>query len=129
MRLKSSIQPTSTSRSPRKGSRPVVSVSRTISRISLETKISGESDPPPRHFNNLIQNVADTRPHGIKTMRSIHHEIGPLALLGIRQLPRKNSVELFAGHVFARQNSLALDFRRGRDDDHGIHPRLATRFI
>src|SRR5262249_35531990 len=108
MRLNSSTQPTSTSRSPRKGSRPVVSVSRTISRISLGPGISGESAPPPRHLNDLIQNVADTRPHGVKPVRSIHHEIGPLALLGVRQLPGEKSVELFTGHVFARQNSLAL---------------------
>src|SRR5947209_16889117 len=40
---------------------------------------SSESGPPPRHFNSLFENVADSGAHGIKTMRGIHHEIRALA--------------------------------------------------
>ena len=41
-------------------------------------------------------------------------------------MPREDGIELFAGHVVARQDSLALKFRRGRDHHHRIHPFLAT---
>src|SRR5256885_15349615 len=96
MRLYSSIQPTSTSRSPRKGSRPVVSVSRTIARMSSGSKrIDGESGPPSRHLNDLRQNVLDLRPHRVEPVRRIHHEIGALALLGVGHLPRQDGIEPF----------------------------------
>src|SRR5215813_5351195 len=110
MRLNSSTQPTSTSRSPRRGSRPVVSVSRTISRISRqEQKL--ESSPPPRHFSSLRQNVPDTLPHGIESMGGIHDEIGALAFFGIGRLPRQDRLKFLAGHIVAGQNPLPLDFR------------------
>src|ERR1700679_4210446 len=34
-----------------------------------------ESGPPPRHLSSLAENVPDSRPHRIKTVRGIHHEI------------------------------------------------------
>jgi hypothetical protein len=46
-------------------------------------------------------------------MRGIHHEIRTFAFFSIGQLPRQDSVEFLAGHVVARQDSLALNFRRG----------------
>src|SRR5690348_12302125 len=128
MRLNSSIQPTSTRRSPRRGSRPVVSVSRTISRIRsrqlqhdlekceavfrkdhAQSKISrGESGPPPRHLNSLVENVADPRAHGIETVRGIHDEVGAPALFFIRYLPSQDGVEFFIVHRAPRQYALAL---------------------
>ena len=78
----------------------------------IEPRKSGESDSPPRHLSSLVQNVPDLGAHGVEAVRGIHHEIGALALFGVGHLPRQDGVELFAGHVVARQNSLALDFRR-----------------
>src|ERR1700682_4525907 len=125
MRFKISTQPISTSRSPRSGSRPVVSVSRTISRMNYKAG-KGESGSPPRHFNSLIQNVPNSCAHGIESMGSIHHEIRTFALFGVGQLPRQDSVELFAAHVVARQDSLALNFRRRRDHHHRVDAFLAA---
>src|SRR6266403_5345357 len=112
MRLKISMQPISTRRSPRKGSRPVVSVSRTISRMNLPEPVISESGPPPRHLNNLGQNVLDPRAHGVETVGGIHHEIRTLALFGIGHLPRQDGIELFARHVVAGKNPFALNFGR-----------------
>src|SRR5580692_7709269 len=124
MRLKISTQPISTSRSPRSGSRPVVSVSRTISRMGWQTE-RDESGSTPRHLNSLVQNVPDSRAHRIKAVRRIHYEIRAFALFGVGQLPRQDGVKLFAGHVVARQDSLALNFRGAGDDDHRIDAFLA----
>src|SRR5215475_6636714 len=110
MRLNSSMQPTSTRRSPRIGSRPVVSVSRTISRMDWWLE-SGESGPPFRHFNNLGQDVLDLRADRIKPVRGIHDEIRALALLRIGHLPRNNGIELFGIHGAARQHPLALQIQ------------------
>src|SRR5579872_5953850 len=132
MRLKISTQPISTSRSPRKGSRPVVSVSRTISRMEVreptrkDERDEGESGSPGRQFSSLNQNVANSRADGIKTVRGIHHEMRPLSLLGVGHLPRQNAGELFLGHIGPRQNALALDFRRRRDHDNRIDALFAA---
>src|SRR5438067_13386750 len=125
MRLKISIQPISTSRSPRSGSRPVVSVSRTISRISCNRTFD-ESGSSLRHLSSLIENVPDSRTHRVEAVRSIHHEIRTFALFGVRQLPRQDGVELLDSHIVARQDSLPLNFRRGRDHDHRIDAFLAA---
>src|SRR5713226_2238694 len=125
MRLKISIQPISTSRSPRSGSRPVVSVSRTISRISYN-RTNDESGSSLRHLSSLIQNVPDSGTHRVKAVRGIHHEIRTFALFGVGQLPRQDGVELFAGHVVARQDTLALNFRRRRDHHYRIDAFLAA---
>src|SRR6266849_5291439 len=125
MRLKISTQPISTSRSSRSGSRPVVSVSRTISRISYNRTFD-ESGTSLRHLSSLIQHVPDSRAHGVETVRGIHHEIRTFALFGVRQLPRHDRVELFPGHVVAGKDSLALNFRRGRDHHYGVDAFLAA---
>src|SRR5258706_13729217 len=121
MRLTISTQPISTSRSPRSGSRPVVSVSRTISRMNY-TAENDESGSPPRHLNSLVQNVPDSQAHGVESIGCIHHEISAAAFFGVGQLPREDGIELFTGHVVARQDSLVLKFRRGRDHHHRVHP-------
>src|SRR5262245_1879626 len=110
IRLNSSMQPSSTRRSPRIGSRPVVSVSRTISRMVWWLE-SGESGPPSGHFSNLGQDVLDLRADGIKPVRGIHDEIRALALLHIGHLTRNNGIELFGIHGATRQHPLALQFR------------------
>src|SRR5580704_11879309 len=109
MRLKISTQPISTSRSPRNGSRPVVSVSSTISRIN-SCPGNDESGSPLRHLSSLLQNVPDPCAYRLKTIGCIHHEIGAGALFRVGQLPREDGVELFAGYVVTRQDSLALNF-------------------
>src|SRR5229473_8124272 len=125
MRLTISTQPISTSRSPRSGSRPVVSVSRTISRISYY-RTNDESGSSSRHLSSLIDNVPDSRTHGVEAVRSIHHEIRAFALFCVGQLPRQDGGELFPGHVVALQDSLALNFRRCRDHHHRIDAFLTA---
>src|ERR1700722_270731 len=125
MRLKISTQPISTSRSPRSGSRPVVSVSRTISRIKFVPG-SGESGSPLRHLSSLLQDVPDSCAYRLKAIGGIHHEIGAGTLFGVGQLPRENGVELFAGHIVARQDPLALNFRRCRYYHHRINAFLTA---
>src|SRR6202021_4170042 len=127
MRLKISTQPISTSRSPRNGSRPVVSVSRTISRMSTHRR-GGESGSALRHLNNLGQNVPDSAAHGVKTVRGIPHEIGALAFFGVRQLSHHDGLESLSGHGAPGEDALALDFRRRRYHDHRIDALLATGF-
>src|SRR5258705_260285 len=125
MRFKISTQPISTSRSLLSGSRPVVSVSRTISRISTTAR-NDESGSPPRHFNSLIENVPDSCAHGIESVGGIHHEIRAFAFFGVWQLPRQKGIEPFAGHAVARQDPLPLNFRARRDHHHRIDAFLAA---
>src|SRR6478752_10632539 len=98
MRLSISTQPISTRRSPRSGSRPVVSVSRTISRMIQEAVSGGESGSPLRHLNNLGQDVRDLGTHWVESVRRIHHEIGTLALFRVGCLLGDDGVELRLVH-------------------------------
>src|SRR5581483_6409 len=107
MRLNSSTQPTSTRRSPRRGSRPVVSVSRTISRMGSLPTSYGESGSPLRHLNDCGQNVLDLRAHGAESAGRIHDEIGALALFSVGHLPGEDGIEFFVIHGPARQHPLA----------------------
>ena len=93
---------------------------------SRKTSNRGESGSPPRHLTSLIQDVPNSCAHRIEAMRGIHDEIGALALFGVGHLPRQNDIELFVGHVVARQNPLALDFRRRRDHHNRIDVLLAA---
>src|SRR5580700_6705906 len=122
MRLKISTQPISTNRSPRNGSSPVVSVSRTISRMEYGAAEKGESGSPTLHFSSLIQNVANSRTHWIKTTRRIHYEMRAPSFFGVGHLPCQDRLKLFLGHVGASENSLALKFSRRGDHDHRIDP-------
>src|SRR5258708_84154 len=127
MRMKISTQPISTSRSPRRGSSPVVSVSRMISRMD-PYPAAGESRTPPRHLSSLDEDFPDSCTYRIKSMGRIHHEIGTSALFGIGQLPRQNGIELLARHVVARKNTLALNVRIRGDHHDGIDTLFATGF-
>src|ERR1700732_1612007 len=100
MRLKISTQPISTRRSPRNGSRPVVSVSRMISRMEDGPEID-ESGSSLRHLSSLVQNVPDSRPHRIKAVRGIHDKIRAFALFDVRQLARQDGAKPFDTHIVA----------------------------
>src|SRR3984957_1479274 len=60
-----------------------------------------ESGSLRRHLSSLVQNVPDSRTHGIETMRRIHDEIRALSLFGVGHLSRQDSVEFLIGHVGA----------------------------
>ena len=91
--------------------------------------MTGESGSPLRHLTSPDQNVADSHPHRIKTVRGIHHEIRALALFGIRQLPGQDGAELLAevyiDLIGARQSQLILasETRDTRVAGHGEMPR------
>src|SRR5215471_15310870 len=110
MRLKISTHPISTRRSPRRGSRPVVSVSRTISRMT-QNALRSESASPLRHLNDLGQNVLDLRAHRIEPVRRIHHEIGALALFAVGHLLGDDGIELLLVHGAAGKHAFALKLR------------------
>ena len=87
-----------------------------------------ESVSPGRHFSSLGQNVANSRPHGIETVRGIHHEMRAFSFFGVRHLPRQNGLKLLLGHIGAGENPLALKFRRRRDHDHRIDALFPAGF-
>src|SRR6202034_3264900 len=47
-----------------------------------------ESRSSRRHLSSLGQNVPNPRPYGIKTMRSIHHEMRAFSFFRVGHLPR-----------------------------------------
>src|SRR5262249_47471788 len=123
MRLNSSMQPISTTRSPVRGSRPVVSVSSTISRMyflplahdlfpKTGTHFSGSCAGPritfARHSSNGAQNAMNLRPGGIEAARAIHYEMGAAALFLVGRLFGEDRVELACAHVGAGEHAFAL---------------------
>src|SRR5437660_10960942 len=96
MRLNSSTQPISTTRSPVSGSRPVVSVSSTISRIE---RSGPRITPPARHSSDRAQNAMDLRPGGIEGARAIHYEMRAAAFFLVGGLLRVSRVELLLSPV------------------------------
>src|SRR5579872_4097543 len=124
------MQPSSTSRWPWAGSRPVVSVSRTISRILVyrcrRPREGGDpviaalivltgcpprghdrydSAPPFRHCSDTRQNITHLRARILETFRCIHHEIGAPALFGVRYLLGKNGGEFLFAHAGALEGA------------------------
>src|SRR5712692_4678237 len=99
MQLMSSIQPISTTRWPRKGSRPVVSVSSTISRMVL-----------PRAFG--LREGSQNRSHLLARRREaagrVDHEIGAFALFRIRHLLRDNGAKFLFRHARACEHAFLL---------------------
>ena len=61
-------------------------------------------------------------------MGGIHDKVGALAFFRIGQLPRQDGVELFVGHVVARQDALALILFIGGDHHYGIDALFPTGF-
>src|SRR5690606_18720253 len=99
MWLNSSTPPISTRRWPSEGSKPVVSVSRTISRIG---SVSGQFCDQVEHGGAGL----------IKTQR-LDHMGGAGAFLGIRHLLGQDRLEMRLGHAGAGKDAGALDLGRG----------------
>src|SRR3954452_6927371 len=117
MRLTSSMQPISTRRCPCSGSRPVVSVSNTISRIDV---LCCESASSSRHCSNCVKDSTHLGTGGVKALRRIHYEIGAPALLRVRHLLGKDDLKLFQRHSRPLEHTSLLHLRRGRGNDHRI---------
>src|SRR5262249_21167476 len=115
------MQPSSTRRWPWPGSRPVVSVSTTISRICLPAV---ESFLPLRHCSNADKNITHLSARSVKTLRCIHHEIRASSFFRVRHLFGKYRGEFLFGHARARENAGPLHSGRRRDHD----DRVATFF-
>src|SRR5579862_8696505 len=97
MRLSNSTQPSSTSRCPCAGSRPVVSVSRTISRMLFLC----DSMPSFRHLSNPAEDFTHLHAHRVESARGIHHEIGAGALFRVRHLLGENRRKFVLAHAGA----------------------------
>src|SRR4051812_27700284 len=121
MRLSSSTQPTSTIRSPLFGSRPVVSVSRTISRMDALF--------PIRWRRDNLQDITHLRTGVIETLRGIHHEIGTAAFFCVRYLLGDDGLELLFRHSGPRQSALTLHPGRRRYHHDGIASPFAPGLI
>src|SRR5262245_29452052 len=117
------MQPTSTRRWPWTGSSPVVSVSRTISRMMEACE---ESLSPYRHFSNTGENITHLITRGVKTLRRIHHEIRSRAFFRVRYLFRENRREFFFGHAWALEGAGALHFGRRRNNNYRVAPPFAA---
>src|SRR5271156_3041141 len=109
------MQAISTMRWPLLGSRPVVSVSSTISRNLPSPPFAEESDDRLQ----TAQGQTAGRP-------SLHHEIRALSLPMIRKLFFQNGVQANLGHPRAPHDTLPLHERRCRNDEHIIAPPLST---
>src|SRR6188472_1204267 len=106
------MQPISTSGSPVEWSRPVVSVSKTISRIA---RISDARRWRASSAGKLVHQGRN-RPLGFRRARAgVDQVVGPLALLGVGQLQREDLLEARGGHPRAREYPRALHFGRGGD--------------
>src|SRR5258708_25952285 len=106
----SSMQPMPTSRSPCSGSRPVVWVSNTISRITSPTPASGLSHRRgesllSRHFSDRVENVVHLGPGVIEALRAIHDKIRAGALFRLRHLLAYECGEFLFGHARPRHGA------------------------
>ena len=131
------MPPISMMRSSRE-SRPVVSVSKMISRI--------DSLPLPtiaaagRHRQGAaVQRIgfsparsariaATASPRVIQPETSVDDVVGRGALVGVGHLACEDRFEPFGGHAGPGQYALALDGRVGRDDDDAVDTVPAARF-
>src|SRR5262245_28203820 len=142
MRLRISTQPTSISRSPRRASRPVVSVSRTISRSiafppnKTRTRWSsaGWASRPMLGIGlaaTALQRFDDFIDLGCalgNRAARVHNEIGVRPLLTVMQLAGQDLLELLERHAGAGQNALALHAGRGADHHHHIDATVPAAF-
>src|SRR6185503_2098335 len=123
MRLSNSTQPSSTRRWPWFGSSPVVSVSRTISRMA------SESIPFRRHLSYLRENFTHLPARRLESLPAIHDEIGSRALFRVGQLLGGERGELLLAHARALEHAGALHLgRRGHHHDR-VAARLAAGFV
>ena len=121
MWFSSSTQPISISRSPFRQSRPVVSVSKTISRMTLVLvrfaagRKTGASSLP-RILSDAkasARRIASTsRSAAAKPAAGIDEEMRPPPLLRIRHLAGEERCEFLLRHARPGQDAGALHFRR-----------------
>src|SRR5271163_4408091 len=109
------MQAISTIRWPSPGSRPVVSVSSTISRNLPSPPFAEESDDRLQ----TAQGHTTARP-------GLHHEIRALSLPTIRKLFFQNGVQANLGHPRAPHDTLPLHEGGCRNDEHIIATPLST---
>src|ERR1700678_1226655 len=114
-----SIPPISTNRSPFVGSTPVVSVSRTISRIA---------NPPSRQRRNRPYQTFGLHARFVQGAVGVDHNMRAATLLAIRHLARYYRFEFRAVGALARERPRALDLRSGADHDDEIKGPVPTRF-
>src|SRR5689334_3775194 len=118
------MHPSSTSRWPWAGSRPVVSVSRTISRMLCAV----ESVTPFWHFSYSRKNFTYLRTCRIESFRCIHDEIRAFSFFRVRHLVCRNPCQLLCSHAGTLENTRALNvFRRGYDH-HGVAAPITAGF-
>src|SRR5580693_10718503 len=104
----SSTQPISTTLWPSTGSRPVVSVSSTISRMVLFL-------PAPLQCRDHGLHLRESM---VETLVGLNHEMGFCTLFGIGHLTRQDMIELVRRHPGPRQNARALHVMRRRHHHH-----------
>src|ERR1700735_2954266 len=115
MRLRSSMQPISTRRWPWKGSRPVVSVSSTISRMEpLTTPLRDDrrESSAVAHVSDCQQNVAHLGAGVIETLRTVEHEVGAPAFFRVRHLLPQQRGKFLLAHARPLEGALALELGR-----------------
>src|SRR5262245_42310496 len=113
------MQPISTMRSPPAGESPVVSVSKTISRMApLNTRRQAETSEDIHHLGAGFVHAAG----------GIDDKVGALPLLLIGHLPGEDLLELFRGHARPGEDPLALRFGTGRDNDDLVKGLITASF-
>src|SRR6185437_9494233 len=119
MRLNISMPPISIRRSPFLASRPVVSVSSTISRIAIFPRKTSAAPIAIEGFAAALLKLSDDRIDLVVAVfdRSarVHNEIGARPLFGFGKLPGDDGFKFGCRHAGARQYALALDVAVGAD--------------
>src|SRR3954452_20151966 len=116
--LTSSTQPISMMRSPAAGSVPVVSVSRTISRM----RVLSEAGDPARHMTRTAgegpKNIANLALGGREAAARVHKEMRPGPLLLVRHLLRPDRIQHLGREAGAGEHPGPLHLGRRGDDEH-----------
>src|SRR3990172_6621487 len=121
MWLTSSSMPTSTTRWPAPGSRPVVSVSRTISRMARLL--------PARRAEYAVDDAADLFKGILETAAGVDDEIGPPALLRIGNLAGHDGGKFGGCHPRTFEGPGLLQRLGRRDHHHLVDLGLAAGFV
>src|SRR6516225_2421802 len=124
------MQAISTIRCPSPGSRPVVSVSRTISRISPPPPLSVRApaltiarQPPAAQESDDCMQPAQAQ---AATQAGRNDEVGTTTFLGIRHLIAQDSYEALVCHAAAPQDPLTLYQQRCGNNENIIASAFTT---